>query len=174
MNFTEEKLVITRRPIEAMALPDGWFEDFEETGLAQNASRRRFHSLKSPAAEIFIYDRGVPVDSISIRAFNELLAEKQKIVLPVKLQRVKNIIGNLSNPSVFKILIATIQRVSGKNVLIIEGRWSNNQDAYAMFMLEGPGSNFVVELHYQAIKEEFPKNLQAVKASVSSIKWQDN
>ena len=174
MNISEEKLIVTHKPIEVMTLPDGWFEDFEETGLSQNSCRRRFHSLKAPAAEIFIYERGQPVDSPSIKAFTELLAENPKIVLPVTLQKIKNVIGNMSNSDVFKVLIATTQIVSERSVLIIEGRWSNNQDVYAVFMLEDPGSNFVVELHYQAIKEEFPKNLQAVKSSVSSIQWQGN
>ena len=174
MNSTEEKLTITHSPIRAMDLPVGWFEDFPQVGLPRNSSRRRFHCVESPTAEIFIYVCGVPFDSVSIKAFNDLLTEPPKIVLPVRLQKIKNILGNMSDPNVFKILIATTQMVSGKNVLIIEGRWSNDEDTYAVFIPESDGSRFVVELHYQAAKEVFRKNLQVVKASVLSIKWQDN
>jgi hypothetical protein len=174
MNSTQEKLTIRHTPIEAMELPAGWFEDFEDIGVGRNTRRRRFHSLHSPTAEIFTYDRGMPVDSASMGTFRELLAEKPKTVLPATLQKMKAILENMSYPESFKILIATTQVISGRTVLVIEGRWSNDQDAYAVFMPEGRDSRYVVEIHYQAIKSVFPQNLHAVKASISSIKWQDN
>ena len=171
----KEKLNVSHTPIKTMELPAGWFEDFEATNIPGTARSRRFHSTLAPTAEIFTYESGAPVDALSMVAFTDLLAGSPNVILPAKMERIQNVLGNMSNPEAFKVLMIYTQRLGGKNVLTVEGRWtSSEEDVYALFMPAQADSRYIFELHYQAAKNDFRKTFPEVKASLSTIKWQEN
>ncbi|MBS1953411.1 MAG: hypothetical protein JST89_04445 [Cyanobacteria bacterium SZAS-4] len=162
---------IKQAPIEALALPPGWFEDSPEQGPLPTSYKRRFKSFATPTSELFIWFRGQPVDSDSCENLMRLLSERAQILTKTKTNSIIRILGNLGHEPVFRALMIRTEAISGANVLSVEGRWSNDEDVYALLMPESPGSSRIIELHYQAPKEEFRKNLAAMKAAFASIEW---
>ncbi len=167
----ENATVIMQAPIEALALPPGWFEDTPEGGPLANSFKRRFHSFAAPTSEIFIWYRGQPIDPNVCENLMRLLSEKSQILTKTKLNSIISVLGNVGQDSVFRPLMIRTETISSRNVLSVEGRWSNGKDVYALFLPEQPGSSSIIELHYQAPKEEFRTNLAAVKAAIASLKW---
>ena len=164
--------VVKAAPIEALTLPPGWFEDVPEKGPIQSGFKRNFRLDSSPQAEIFLLDRGQPVDSNSIEFFMRLLSERPQILTKSKIESLTWVLGNLGRPTVFRPLLLRTETISGANVLSVEGRWSNDIDVYALLMQQKPGGDRIINLHYEAPKEEFRKNLAAVKAAFAQIVWQ--
>lgn len=167
----ENATVILQKPIMALDLPSGWFEDSPETGPLVTSFKRRFHSFAAPTSEIFVWFRGQPIDSDSCENLMRLLSERAQILTKSKVNSIINVLGNMAHESVFRALMIRTEVISDRNVLSVEGRWSNGKDAYALFLPEEPGSSRIIELHYEAPKEEFRTNLAAVKAAFASLKW---
>lgn len=172
MQYQEHATIIKEGPIEALALPLGWFEDEPANGPLPTSYKRRFHSFAAPTAELCIWYRGQPIDASSCENLMRLLSERSQILTKTKSSSIIKVLGNMGQEAVFKVLMIRTEAIAGRNVLSVEGRWSNGIDAYSLFMPEGPGSSHIIELHYQAPKDEFRKNLAAMKNSFSSIKWQ--
>ncbi len=171
MQNQENATLINQAPFEALALPPGWFEDLPEQGPLSSAFKRRFRSFATPTSELFIWYRGQPIDSDSCESLMRLLSERSQILTKSKVKAISNVLGNMGQESVFKAIMIRTEVISGANVLSVEGRWSNGDDTYALLMPEHPGSSRIIELHYQAPKEEFRKNLVAVKAAFASLAW---
>lgn len=171
VNASEHMTIVTQAPIEALVLPLGWFEDHPDHGPLPAAFKRRFRSFATPTSEFFIWYRGQPIDAESCENLMRLLSERAQILTKSKVHSVNRVLGNMAEESVFKTLMIRTETIQNRNVLSIEGRWSNGYDAYGLFMPEEPGSSTIIELHYQAPKEEFRKNLAAMKAALSSITW---
>lgn len=171
MQHQDHTTIIKQAPIQALTLPAGWFEDQPEQGPMPSSLKRTFRSFATPTSELFIWYRGQPVDSDSCENLMRLLSERSQILTKTKLKSIVNVLGNLGHESVFRALMIRTEAISGVNVLSVEGRWSNGEDVYAILMPEHPGSSQIIEVHYQAPKEEFRKNLVAVKAAFASLEW---
>ncbi|CAN5421151.1 hypothetical protein BH10CYA1_BH10CYA1_02590 [soil metagenome] len=167
----ENATIVNQDPIESWVLPPGWFEDHPSQGPLPGAFARNFRSLSAPTSELLIWYRGQPVDCDSCENLMRLLSERSQILTKTKLNGITYVLGNVGQESIFRALMIRTETISGANVLTIEGRWSNGDDLYALFIPENPGSSRIIEVHYQAPKEEFRKNLAAMKAAFASIVW---
>lgn len=163
--------IVTQAPVEALVLPLGWFEDEPDCGPLPSAFKRQFRSFATPTSELFIFYRGQPIDAESCESLMRLLSERAQILTKSKVSSISRVLGNMAQESVFRALMIRTETIQERNVLSVEGRWSNGNDAYSLFMPEEPGSSIIIELHYQAPKEEFRKNLAAMKAAFSSLTW---
>lgn len=171
MQHQDNATIIKQAPVEALVLPLGWFEDQPDHGPMPGSFKRRFRSFASPTSELFIWYRGQPVDSDSCENLMRLLSERSQVITKTKVNSIINVLGNMGQESVFRTLMIRTEAISGANVLSVEGRWSNGEDAYAILMPEEPGSSRIIEIHYQAPKDEFRKNLAAMKVAFSSLVW---
>lgn len=163
--------LIKQAPIRSLKLPLGWFEDEPDNGPLPTSFKRRFHSFTSPTAEVLIWYRGQPIDADSCENLMRLLSERAQVLTKSKINSIIDVLGNMKHETVFRALMIRTEAICGRNVLSVEGRWSNGDDAYCLFLPEEPGSSHIIELHYQAPKEEFRKNLSAMRAAFASLTW---
>ncbi|HEY9676692.1 MAG TPA: hypothetical protein V6C76_01725 [Drouetiella sp.] len=168
--MTQQQISVMREhPIETLALPAGWHETMSGTGDRPGSIERIFKNANFPSAKIFLYQSGFPASSAVLDRLHSLLSERAQILTRTKIENVIEVMGNMGRPTVFRPLMIRTEAISGKNVLSVEGSWSDNEEAYALFM---PTNGRILELHYQAPRADFRKNLAAIKASFSTIVWQ--
>lgn len=166
--------VITQAPIQSLKLPLGWFEDEPDYGPLPTSFKRRFRSFVAPTSELMICYRGQPIDPDSCENLMRLLSERTQVLTKSKVNAIGQVLGNMRHESVFRALMIRTETIGARNVLTVEGRWSNGDDAYCLFLPEEPGSSHIIELHYQAPKEEFRKNLAAMRGAFASLTWISN
>lgn len=164
-------MVVRHEPIESMPLPPGWFEDHPQSGPLPGAYTRTFRNLDHYTTELTIFFRGQPIDEDSCESLMRILSERPQILTKSKANQMRNVLGNAGHDTIFRQLMLRTETFSGRNVLSVEGRWSSDEDAYIIYFPESPGSNRIIELQYQAPKEEFRKNLAVMKKCFSAIKW---
>lgn len=111
-------------------------------------------------------------DAQQAKAFHDILSATPHQLGASEFKSIPEVLQDKANPADFGILSARTQNLSGKNVLIVEGRYKAlQQDAYHIYVdSDGTGSN-VQEVFYQAPKDKYPAHLKEAKDSFNSIQW---
>jgi hypothetical protein len=178
MERAPEAKVTDRSPgqIRKITLPKGWDQTFTEphTGIGNRAYNEvRLHSDKSVAMSFFY--RGDSLrDENQARSFQEILRGQPHMLTPKEISSIPEVLQDKAKQSDFAILSARTQNISGKNVLIVEGRYKAlQQDSYHMYIDSDGSGRHVQEVFYQAPKDKFASHLRAAKESLNSIRWKE-
>jgi hypothetical protein len=160
--------------ISKMTLPKGWDEVVSEpfTGIGNRAYREvRLHGDKDVALSFFY--RGDSLrDENQARSFHSILHQEPHMLTQKEINSIPEVLQDKANTKDFGILSARTQNISGKNVLIVEGRYKAlQQDSYHMYIDTDDTGRHVQEVFYQAPKDRFAAHLRVAKESLNSIRW---
>lgn len=162
--------------IENLPLPKDWVESNKKFASGIGArSFRAFHPKNDEKVALCLFYRGLAMSPTSSEAFHDLLEKKPHPLDLSELASIKEVLRDKKNPADFTIKNAETKDVSGKRVLVVEGRYKELQeDATAMFIDADGTGRFVQEVYYQTPKGHAPESYKAAKDSMFSIRWKEN
>lgn len=160
--------------IETIALPDGWLEkpqEYDYRGIGTR-SLREFYPPEEPLARLTFFYRGLPVRKETANAFKSILSRDSHPLSRTELSTLEEILRERLEPTVFNLISARTDNVSGRRVIMIEGRYRETEcDLYEVIVdTEGDGT-VVQEIYYQAPKDSFFKYLRPAQKAIKSIVW---
>lgn len=170
--------------ISKVEIPQAWSDKHSSSSARIGlAWERRFTSGGLERVEITFRYRGVPIDEASRKVFNFLLAQgklesldREQILALHTVLGVATIgdnqytnhsePGSLEGPR-FEVQSASVEQISGKNVLRVTGEFVNSLYYDGVFYPAGVGGRVVEELFLQA--PTVVKELGQIKADYQSV-----
>ncbi len=158
--------------ISSMQFPQGFVTGEEENNTAGNNYFKEFHLGIDPDVKIYFEYRGSRISKATAEKFQKILANNTSKLTPDELRDVGEILDSKSIPEDFHIQIAKTQKVDGKSILVVEGRYIQHDLQARTFYVDADGSGRVIqEVTFQTPMAKrskyFPDGIKALE----SIKW---
>jgi hypothetical protein len=158
--------------IECLTLPTNWRE-----GASHQGPRLEFERTFSPVpcqtAKLQLWFRGAPISDPGRIAFDVVLSKPKRILLPSEVASLSEVMGWMANDT-FHIMVARVDEVGGRKVLIVEGRYIPKEIDYYAVLLQNPKAHdYIQDIYFQASKDEFPLFIKEVKQAIYNIQWMD-
>ena len=158
--------------ISSMQFPQGFVTGEEENNTAGNNYFKEFHLGIDPDVKIYFEYRGSRISKATAEKFQKILANNTSKLTPDELKDVGEILDSKSIPEDFHIQIAKTQKVDGKSILVVEGRYIQHDLQARTFYVDADGSGRVIqEVTFQTPMAKrskyFPDGIKALE----SIKW---
>jgi hypothetical protein len=166
--------LVNQGQIETISMPDGWLEaprEYNYLGIGTR-SVREFHAPEEPQAKITFFYRGLPVRSETAAALRLILAKEPHVLARSEIPALKEILRERADPTVFNLISARTDTISGRRVIVIEGRYkATESDLYEVLVdTEGDGA-VIQEIYYQAPKDMYFTYLRTAQKAIKSIVW---
>ncbi|MDR3615554.1 MAG: hypothetical protein P4L53_18485 [Candidatus Obscuribacterales bacterium] len=156
-----------------MPLPQGWREFPVPSQGAALYIVREFRPADSldDTVSLCFFNRGLALADYEAQAFQKVLVQPEHQLSQTEIQELSEIFGDAGNAETFSITDARSQTIAGRMALIVEGRFYSSKTAmFRIYMSAGADGRFVDEIFFSAPPKDYEKNIEAVKASVFSLK----
>lgn len=156
-----------------LSVPKGWSHSRTKE---RSESKTENYVLYSPREDdsvmFWYYFRGTKVNQRTAQNFRRILEQPAHSLSPKELTSINTVMRDKAKLENFRTLFARTREFNGKMVLVVEGRYvDDEQDAITIYIdADGTGQT-VEELHYRAPKEHYMCYLRAVKSAFQSIEW---
>jgi hypothetical protein len=158
--------------VKAMRLPQGWVEAEVNHQPFDLATTRMFHPEGNPQTRLCFYYRGGPVSPNSAGHFCKLLEQSPHELTESEWWEIQEVLGDAAVPGSFEKAAASSRDWQGKRVVVLQGRWpEEQQDSFSLFINADGGGLHVQEIHFVAAAEDFAKHLPSAQGALESIKW---
>jgi hypothetical protein len=156
--------------VKEIHLPQGWSKVEQPT--ADVSSLVVFTPAHELTSQLGFYYRGKPISQDDGAAFEKLLSEHKRALLPNELEKLRYVLADLADLEQFRIRSAEITNLSGRNVLVVEGRWLvSDSDTYEIFINAGDAGTIVQQIYFIAPKDKFYRQIKLIKEALKSIQW---
>lgn len=158
--------------ISKMELPPGWEEGLDEQSRQHAATYRHYHPVGEPECQIGFYYRGRRTSDAAGRHFLDVLNKPPHKLTRQEFDSLGDVVRDKSEPEDFQVTNVRTIDISGKVVLLVEGRYKDIQQDSKHIFIDADGSGTAVqEIFFQAPKERFPVYAKLAEQSMKSIQW---
>lgn len=159
--------------IANMAMPEGWVPGERVNNIVGNSSFRQFHPKNSPEARLCFYYRGRRIAQSAGTRFLQLLSKEPHLLNAKEIAEVAAVLRDKAHAG-FKLFKAKTERINGKMVLIVEGRFVEiQQDARCMFIDTDGSGTAIQELYFQAPSSKYLSYAGQARQAMESILWKE-
>ena len=165
--------ILDHGQIARVLLPPGWIEsELKASSGADAGESRQFHPGDSPEVALCLRYRGAKLSAEAGRLFSDLVQQPIHKLSRPEIRSLKEILKVSADPFVFTLRDARTEDRLGKRVLIIEGRYNEDQKDSYEILIDAQGTGRVVqEISFLAPKADFARYLFQVRAALKSIQW---
>jgi hypothetical protein len=160
--------------IDEMSLPDSWFEGEPEpyTTLGTR-SYRWVHPPDVHDVRINFFYRGLSIAPESAEAFRNLLQRPAQSSLTWQdLAPIAEILRDMANPEDFALANASTERVNGKMVLVVRGKYRViEHDTFEIFVDADGTGRYIQEIFFKGPSDSFHRFFSTAQKSLRSIRW---
>jgi hypothetical protein len=161
-----------------MTLPAGWTDGrHQEPTSAGSSYFREYRAPSSNQTAISIFFRGKAMGLSSSMAFQKVLYGDTRCreLTTDEIRSLHELLKDKCDRQHFTILSARTQLISGKRVVIVQGRYKqlNEESIHVYIDADGRTGLFVQEIFFQAASADFIRFVKAAKDSLNSIVWRE-
>lgn len=166
-----DSIVVSKGRINSMVLPAGWAPGVvDKKGSADLFEE--FHHPDTPSAVLAFYYRGRRLPNEVGRSFVEILERDPHVLSLKEIDSIKRVLRDKQDPADFSMMTARTEAIGGKKVLLVEGRYKESQQDTLEIFIDSDGTGTAVqEVFFQAPKDEYRKQMQAIRKSFATIEW---
>ncbi|MBI4533647.1 MAG: hypothetical protein HY711_06835 [Candidatus Melainabacteria bacterium] len=158
--------------VAVMSMPPGWQEGQTLANVRGNSIYKEFCSPEDPAVRISFFYRGVPVSHTAADAFHAILEQPAHRLTSEEMKSLAQVLRGKDSTEEFLFSSARTEDLNGKLVLVLEGRYKENQIDMQEILIDADSTGAVVqEIEFQAPKDKFIKYLMKARDSFKSIIW---
>jgi hypothetical protein len=158
--------------IARMEMPSGWQPGPNYDTRQHSATYREFHPQGDPGCQLGFYYRGRRTSEYAGDKFHETLQKPSHILGDAELATLKEVIRDKANPADFELKSAHTEDINGKRVLVLEGRYTGNQQDSKHIFIDADGTGTAVqEIFFQAPKDKYQRYAKAADDAMHSTRW---
>ena len=156
--------------IKRIRIPTDWLK--VEQNNPDLSSLVVFHPPSNPMVQLGFYYRGRPLSQSIGEAFQSLLSADARDLTPSQLTPIAAVLDDVFSIEQFHLAGASVQNISGRNVLAVKGRWlSTENESYEIFIDAGRTGTVVQQVYFVAPASEFVQYIDAVMESINALEW---
>lgn len=170
--------IIGHGQIKSMVLPPGWVEkeepEAEAAAIGKVDSAVVFHPPEGDAARICLYYRGYPLRVGDFaRRFSELVAGQERALSSEELESLSGVVRNAYQSESFAVQDARVKSLNGRNVLVVEGQYTDSQACLLNIFIDVDGSGEQIqEIIFSGPPDQYNQRREEALASLESIEWE--
>jgi hypothetical protein len=158
--------------ISRMEMPSGWQAGPDYNNRQHGATYREFHPAGDPGCQLGFYYRGHRTSAMAGEKFHDVLQKPSHIVGEAELASLKEIVRDKANPKDFELKSAHTEDINGKRVLILEGRYTGNQQDAKHIFIDSDGTGTAVqEVFFQAPKDKYQRYAKVADDAMHTARW---
>ena len=159
--------------IRHMSIPPGWEEGEPEAYLGIGyRSFREVHPMLDPAAKLCFFYRGGPIRPLPGERFHALITSPAHMLSFSEIKTLGEVLRDRQSPTDFAMTMARTEDISGKRVLVVEGRYLDaNDETRALFVDADLTGRVIQEIYFQAPRQLYLRYGRLVRDMMNSIAW---
>lgn len=159
--------------LKKMDMPPGWEEGPDYTKRQHSASYHEFHPNGEPECQLGFYYRGRRTSEAAGRNFHNILERPAHALSEGEYMSLKEVLRDKANqPEDFMVRAARTEDLNGRRVLVVEGRYTGNQNDTKHIFIDTDGSGTAVqEIFFQAPKDKFPTYINDASRAMQTLRW---
>ncbi len=158
--------------VKTMEVPGNWEAGPDYSKRQHSATYQEFHPTGQRDSQLGFYYRGRRTSEMAGKNFHALLDKPPHTLAEAELKALKEVVRDKANPEDFQVKSARTEDLNGKRVLILEGRYTANQNDSKHIFIDADGSGTSVqEIFFQAPKDKFQTYVNTADQALKSIHW---
>ena len=156
--------------IDSIKIPEGW----DKSGAAGNSQGASYSEFQAPgsSSRMEFYYRGQRVSPDEGQNLKGLLKQDGHELSDKEFQSLGSILRGKDDQTKFELDRAWVSDVNSKPVLMVEGRYPENDKKTLTMLVDSDGTGTAVqELSLTTPAAEFDKQKSAFEKSLKSIRW---
>lgn len=168
-------MLVNHGQIRLMETPPGW-KTFGLEHINQSTQTVvRYVFPQNARVQLLFRYRGYPVDEESGRRFMRLLEDRVGMLNPAEYESIANVINFVDIDTSFSLLMARVEVLSNRKVVIVRGRWWNsNVDVMSVYIPGDPSGCFIQEIHFLGPSEQYASYQLIIKRALNTIQWTES
>ena len=159
--------------LKKMNMPVGWQPGPDYSQRQHSGSYQEFHPAGDPECQLGFYYRGRRTSEAAGENFHNVLSRPPHALSEGEYMSLKEVLRDKAKqPEDFMVRAARTEDLNGKRVLVVEGRYTGNQNDSKHIFIDSDGSGTAVqEIFFQAPKDKFGAFIGEANQAMHTARW---